>query len=100
VVLPASGCEMIANVRRRAISSLRLVINPLQLLLGSGTRSATAPLATDMMASSLFANCCRLSQLQPHRESKIAVAASTANLQLMSRQVVGSRPAPGHLKVR
>jgi hypothetical protein len=32
VVLPASGCEMIANVRRRAISSVRLLINPLRLL--------------------------------------------------------------------
>ena len=29
VVLPASGCEMIANVRRRAISSERLVIDRL-----------------------------------------------------------------------
>jgi hypothetical protein len=67
-VLSASGCDMIANVRRRAISSLRLVINSLQLLLGSGRRSATAPLATDMMASRLFANCGRPFQLQPHRE--------------------------------
>jgi hypothetical protein len=32
VVLPASGCEMIANVRRRKISSVRVLINPIQLL--------------------------------------------------------------------
>jgi len=31
VVLPASGCEMIAKVRRRKISSLKLLINPFQL---------------------------------------------------------------------
>ena len=29
VVLPASGCEMIAKVRRRKISSVRVLINPL-----------------------------------------------------------------------
>ena len=29
VVLPASGCEMIAKVRRRAISSVRVLINRL-----------------------------------------------------------------------
>src|ERR1700730_3329151 len=34
VVLPASGCEMIAKVRRRPISSLRLLINPFQLIAG------------------------------------------------------------------
>ena len=28
VVLPASGCEMIANVRRRAISSESVVMGP------------------------------------------------------------------------
>ena len=28
VVLPASGCEMIAKVRRRKISSVRVLINP------------------------------------------------------------------------
>ena len=31
VVLPASGCEMIAKVRRRKISSVRVLINQLQL---------------------------------------------------------------------
>jgi hypothetical protein len=29
VISPASGCEMIAKVRRRAISSVRVLINPL-----------------------------------------------------------------------
>ena len=29
VVFPASGCEMIANVRRRKISSVWVLINPL-----------------------------------------------------------------------
>ena len=38
VVLPASGCEMIAKVRRRAISSGRVVINRLYLLPGSGSK--------------------------------------------------------------
>jgi hypothetical protein len=32
VVLPASGCEMIAKVRRRKISSGRVLINRIQLL--------------------------------------------------------------------
>jgi len=31
VVLRASGCEMIAKVRRGALSSVRVLINPLQL---------------------------------------------------------------------
>src|SRR5438094_6098888 len=34
VVLPASGCEMIAKVRRRKISSVRVLINLLYLLSG------------------------------------------------------------------
>jgi hypothetical protein len=31
VVFPASGCEMIANVLRRKISSVRVLIDPFQL---------------------------------------------------------------------
>ena len=42
VVLPASGCEMIAKVRRRKISSLRLLINPFQLFLGVRLHAASA----------------------------------------------------------
>jgi hypothetical protein len=38
VVLPASGCEMIAKVRWRAISSGRVLINRLEPLLGYGRR--------------------------------------------------------------
>jgi hypothetical protein len=34
VVLPASGCEMIAKVRRRAISSVRILIKSFLLLMG------------------------------------------------------------------
>ena len=34
VVLPASGWEMMAKVRRLAISSVRVVIDPRQLFLG------------------------------------------------------------------
>ena len=34
VVLPASGCEMIAKVRRRAISSVIVLIDPVYLLPG------------------------------------------------------------------
>src|SRR6516164_9293448 len=41
VVLPASGCEMIAKVRRRAISSVRVGINRLQLLCRFGRRRQT-----------------------------------------------------------
>ena len=40
VVLPASGCEMIANVRRRKISSVRVLINRLYLLSRDGSRHA------------------------------------------------------------
>jgi hypothetical protein len=51
---------MIAKVRRRKISSLRLLINPLQLFPGGAASSAErnpAPTRTvDMMAASLFAN--------------------------------------------
>jgi len=43
VVLPASGCEMIAKVRRRIISSLRLLINSFQLFPGVVPRPASAP---------------------------------------------------------
>src|SRR5271154_4959727 len=43
VVLPASGCEMIANVRRRAISSVRVFINQLQLFLDAEHRLQPTP---------------------------------------------------------
>src|SRR5437867_10752231 len=59
VVLPASGCEMIAKVRRRAISSVRILINPLQLFPGVrplGGRSPAPTQVVDMMAAGLFAN--------------------------------------------
>jgi len=36
VALPASGCEMLANMGRSAISPIRVVINWLQLLPGWG----------------------------------------------------------------
>jgi hypothetical protein len=42
VVLQASGCEMIAKVRRREISSVRVPIKPFQLL--PGLELAVAPL--------------------------------------------------------
>ena len=45
VVLPASGCEMIANVRRRKISSLRLLINPFQLFRGAASSGERTPRA-------------------------------------------------------
>jgi hypothetical protein len=52
---------MIAKVRRRAISSLRLLINPFQLFPGvrlasSGERTLAPTQAVDMMAAGLFAN--------------------------------------------
>ena len=58
VVLPASGCEMIAKVRRRKISSLRLLINPFQLFLGARPLPPSHPptRAVDMMAAGLSAN--------------------------------------------
>jgi hypothetical protein len=43
VVLPASGCEMIANVRRRKISSAKVFINRLWLLLEYGSSLAARP---------------------------------------------------------
>jgi hypothetical protein len=60
VVLPASECETIAKVRRRAISSVRVLINLLQLLPGCGSLAsgpAAPTLAVDMMAAWPFANC-------------------------------------------
>jgi hypothetical protein len=45
VVLPASGCEMIANVRWRAIWSLRVLINRLWLLPRYRPSLAIAPAA-------------------------------------------------------
>ena len=46
VVLPASGCEMIAKVRRRGISSVRVLINQLDLLLVIGYRRQRGRLAS------------------------------------------------------
>jgi hypothetical protein len=61
VVLPASGCEMIAKVRRRAISSVRVMINPIQLLPEPApphAGGAAAPaLALNMVAARRFAYC-------------------------------------------
>jgi hypothetical protein len=62
VVLPASGCEMIAKVRRRKISSVRVLINPLWLLPGRGRRWQALMLpgaGGDMMRARLFANSYR-----------------------------------------
>jgi hypothetical protein len=51
---------MIANVRRRAISSVRILINPLQLFPAPRRSLASNPtdpsLALDMRAAPLFAN--------------------------------------------
>jgi hypothetical protein len=41
VVLPASGCEMIAKVRRRKIWSVRVLINRVQLQSSSVRRAIT-----------------------------------------------------------
>jgi hypothetical protein len=60
VVLPAFGCEMIAKVSRRAISLVRVLVNPLQQLPeGAATRkrSGAPALAVDMMALRWLANC-------------------------------------------
>ena len=65
VVLPASGCEMIAKVRRREISSVRVLINPLQLFPVVRPLPASAPRASqavDMMAAS---GLCQLPPLSP-----------------------------------
>jgi hypothetical protein len=42
VVLPASGCEMIAKVPRRRVSSVRVLMNRLQLFPGCGSPLASA----------------------------------------------------------
>jgi len=54
VVLPASGCEMIAKVRRRAISSVVVVINRLHLLPRYRALLASDPAAVDLMAARPF----------------------------------------------
>jgi hypothetical protein len=62
VVLPASGCEMIAKVRRRKISSPRVLINRLYPLQRCGPLLASSPargLGLDMMGARCFANCYR-----------------------------------------
>jgi hypothetical protein len=60
VFLPASGCEMIAKVRRRKISSVRVLIHRLELLLGQWPLLASdltaAALEMDMMSARRFAN--------------------------------------------
>jgi hypothetical protein len=82
VVLPASGCEMIAKVRRRAISSVRVLINRLQLLPGYGPSLASGPaapaLAMDMMGPRLFANAYRAAGLPGNRESQSQIASTIA----------------------
>ena len=54
VVLPASGCEMIAEVRRRGISSGGVVINRLHLLPRHRALLASDPFAVDLMAARPF----------------------------------------------
>ena len=75
VVLPASECETIAKVRRRAISSVRRLINRLKLLpryRPSLARGPAAPaLAVDMMGPQLFANCYRAPEIG-HGEQALA----------------------------
>jgi hypothetical protein len=57
--LPASGCEVIAKVRRRAISSVGVLINQLWLFPGympSLVSALSAPaFLVDMMGARLFA---------------------------------------------
>ena len=54
VVLPASGCEMIAKVRRRKISAVRVLIDGLQQL--RRCRAADPASPGDMIATRPFAN--------------------------------------------
>jgi hypothetical protein len=84
VVLPASGCEMIAKVRRREISSVRVLIRLRQLLRGRD-RPQGDQVTPDMMAAREFANRRILRLLQPEEEKLIAdfadnCSASTAEL--------------------
>ena len=55
VVLPASGCEMIAKGRRRKISSVRVLINPIQLLPERAPPSTAPAVASNMVAARRFA---------------------------------------------
>jgi hypothetical protein len=59
--LAGVGVRNIAKVRRRKISSVRVLINPLQLLPGYWPWLATGPaapaLAVNMMTAQRFANC-------------------------------------------
>jgi hypothetical protein len=103
---------MIAKVRRRKISSLRLLINPLWLLPGYGFTAepiSASTQAVDMMAADRFANAFslfavkeaipRIEQISPPcnrrmisdnlKESRLLhVAASAASLQRNSIAVV------------
>jgi hypothetical protein len=66
--LAGAGCEMIAKVPRRAISSV--LINRLQFVPGFGPSLASGPAApapaVDMMTARLFANSCRPNEGSVH----------------------------------